>query len=548
MENKMSAIKVKGQIVDVVSNRIFRGTVVVENGMISDVFEEDNNENCVIMPGLIDSHIHIESSMVVPSEFARIAVIHGTVAAICDPHEIANVLGVEGVRFMVDNGKRVPFKFFFGAPSCVPATSFENSGAVLGSEKVNQLLSMDDIYFLGEMMNFPGVLAHDSEVFKKIESALSKGKPVDGHAPLLSGDDVKAYAAAGITTDHECTTLDEALQKAKCGMLIQIRHGSAARNMDELLPLFNFFPEKIMFCSDDHHPEDLVNGHVNVMVRHAISMGYNALDVIRAATLTPVRHYNIKVGMLQKNDPADFIVIDNFKDFNVLQTYIDGVNVAVDGKSLLKRIDVDSVNKFFAEPVKPADFFVKDEGRNVRAIEIIEDQLVTNMISVSLSSKDASMNLVSDVDNDILKIAVVNRYKPSKPVVGFIKNVGLKKGAIASSIAHDSHNIIVVGCTDEDMAAAVNQIVASKGGLITYSSDEKVFIPLPVAGLMSDADVYEVANKYMEANRLAKKFGCKIAAPFMTMGFMALLVIPRFRICDKGLLDAQTFEFVDLYE
>ncbi|MGN0032709.1 MAG: adenine deaminase [Candidatus Limimorpha sp.] len=541
-------MKIKGQIVDVIANRIFRGAIIVDNGIIVDVIEEDNDENKVIMPGLIDSHIHIESSMLVPSEFARIAVTHGTVGAICDPHEIANVLGIEGVRFMVDEGKRVPFKFFFGAPSCVPATCFETSGAVIDSDGVEKLLAMDDIYFLGEVMDYVGVLSENQEILRKINMTLSRGKVVDGHVPSLRGDDVRKYASAGISTDHESVSCEEALDKVKSGILIQIRQGSAAKNLDALLPLFNICPDKLMFCTDDNHSDDLVNAHINMMIKKAIGMGYNVLDVIKAATLNPVRHYNVNVGLLQKNDPADFIVIDNLNDFNVLQTFINGNIVAENGKSNIAHLDVDFINNFNAMPVKPDDFFVRDEGKNVKVIEIVKDQIITNILSVRLMPKGDSMNLQSDVENDILKIAVINRYKQSKPVVGFVKNFGLKKGAIASSVAHDSHNIIVVGCTDEDMAEAVNQIIASKGGMISYSSEESVLIPLPIAGLMCSDDGYEVASKYKEAKALSTKLGAKVSSPFMTLGFMALLVIPNLKISDKGLFDTQNFEFVSLYE
>ncbi len=527
-------MKISGQIMDVVGKRIFPGTVTVDNGRIADIVEEQNDETRIIMPGFVDAHIHIESSMLVPSEFARMAVVHGSVGAVCDPHEIANVLGINGVRFMIDNGKRVPFKFHFGAPSCVPATTFETSGAVLDHNDIETLMAMDDIYFLGEMMNYPGVIFNDEEVHLKLEAARRHNKPIDGHAPGVTGDDAKKYASAGITTDHECFTLEEALEKVKLGMKILIREGSAAKNFDALVPLLNICPDKVMFCTDDCHPDDLVKHHINNSVKRAISLGYDKFDVIKAATAAPVEHYKMNVGLLQKNDPADFIVIDNFENFNVLQTFINGEVVAENGESRLKHLATIPINNFNAEPVTAEDFYVEDNGKKVNAIEVIPGQLVTNKI------------VVDRHDTDILKIAVINRYQKSKPAVGYIKGFGLKRGALASSIAHDSHNIVVVGCSDEEMAAAVNQIVMHKGGITAYSKEICTTMPMPVAGLMSNGDGHMVAEAYKDVDRFAKRLGTTLNAPFMTMAFMALLVIPSLKLSDKGLFDGEKFRFENL--
>ncbi len=538
--------QVSGQIVDIVNSRIFKGTIEVDNGKIINIIEEDNDSKQIIMPGFIDSHVHIESSLLVPTEFARLAVVQGTVATVSDPHEIANVLGVEGIKYMIDIGKKSPFKFYFGAPSCVPATTFESSGATVDSNDIDDLLSSDDIKYLGEMMNYPGVLFDDNEVIKKIESAKRHNKPVDGHAPLLHGDDLVKYCNSGISTDHECSNMQEAREKAELGMKIQIREGSAANNFSALIPIIEEFPDSVMLCSDDAHPHELLNTHINGLVKKAIDLGYNILDVIKSATVTPVRHYNLEVGLLQKNDPADFIVVDNFNDFNILKTFIDGELVAENGKSLLQRVPVETINNFVAEKVTADDFKVVDKGRNIKIIGIIEGELLTEKIISK--TKVIDNNLVSDVENDILKIAVINRYEKKKPAVAFIKNFGLKKGALASSVAHDSHNIVVIGCSDEEMAKAANMIIETKGGFSVYSDDKEMTLPLPVAGIMTNDDAFKVADDYLKIKELSKTLGSSLRDPFMTMEFMALLVIPKIKLSDKGLFDCEKFELTELFE
>ena len=553
--------KISGQIVDVVSSRIFRGTIFIDNGKIIDIIEDDNDNSQIIMPGFVDSHVHVESSLLVPTEFARLVVPHGSVASVSDPHEIANVLGVDGVRYMIEVGKKSPFKFYFGAPSCVPATTFETAGATLNSDDIEELLSSDDIKYLGEMMNYPGVLFNDDEVSKKLEAARRHDKAVDGHAPLLKGDDLKKYCAAGISTDHECSSIEEAKEKILNGMKIQIREGSAANNFDALIDIIRDYPEKVMLCTDDAHPHELIKGHINMLVKKAIDMGYDIIDVIKAATINPVRHYNLEVGMLQKNEPADFIVIDNFKDFNILKTYIDGILVAENGKSLLESVPVDTINNFVAEKVTADDFTVVDEDRDINIIGVVKGELLTEKlvgrakrvkspsrrVAESPSRLVETNLLVSDVENDILKIAVINRYEKKKPAVAFIKGFGLKKGALASSVAHDSHNVIVIGCDDESMAMAANMIIENKGGFAVYADDVKMCLPLPVAGIMTNEDAFKVAADYQRLKDLSKTLGSTLSDPFMTMEFMALLVIPKLKLSDKGLFDCEKFELISMY-
>ena len=541
-----NTFQISGQIVDLVNSRIFPGVVSVEDGKIVSVEERDVKEKQYIMPGFVDSHVHIESSMVVPSEFARMAVCHGTVATVSDPHEIANVMGVEGVKYMISNGKRVPFKFFFGAPSCVPATSFETSGFILDSKAMEELMQMDDIHYLAEMMNWPGVVFGDAEVLKKIEAAKKVGKPIDGHAPAVTGDNIVKYAATGISTDHECFTIEEAEEKIGLGMKILIREGSAAKNFEALIPMMASHPEMLMFCSDDKHPNDLAKGHINQLVKRAIDLGYNIMDVLKAASLNAVKHYNLNVGLLQKCDDADFIVLDNLEELNVLQTYIKGVLVAEKGISMMEHLETEPINNFKVEPIKVADIALADCGKRIKVISCIDGQLVTNTVVAEPKVENGS--IVSDIERDILKLVVVNRYEKTQPAVSFIQNMGLKQGAIASSVAHDSHNIVAVGATDEDIVKAVNLLIENGGGVVTVGNGETAILPLPVAGLMSNGDGYQVAEDYEKADALAHKLGTMLHAPFMTLAFMSLLVIPELKLSDKGLFDGSKFAFTSVFE
>ena len=539
-----NSFSLSGQVVDLVHSRIFPGQVTVNDGKIVEVKELDTAEQQFIMPGFVDAHIHIESSMVPPSEFARMAVCHGTVATVSDPHEIANVMGVEGIDYMIQSGKRGHFKFFFGAPSCVPATPFETSGAVLDAATVAELMGRDDIYYLSEMMNYPGVLADDPEVMKKLKAAQAYGKPIDGHAPMVTGDDIKKYIGAGISTDHECYNLDDAKEKLHLGMKILIREGSAAKNFDALIPLMTPYPEMLMFCSDDKHPNDLIKGHINLLVKRALQRGYKLMDVLRAASLNAIRHYHLEVGLLQLGDDADFIVVDNPQDLNVMETYVKGRLVARQGQSCMPYRKEEACNRFHAVPIVADDLRVPSQDKNIKVISCMEGNLITNTIVATPKVVDG--NIVSDTTRDILKIVVLNRYAPSRPAVGFINHFGLKRGAIATSVAHDSHNIVAVGCTDEDIARAINMLVLTKGGMVACTETEFALLPLPVAGLMSLEEGTRVAEDYERVDRLAHEFGCTLYSPFMTLSFMALLVIPELKLSDKGLFDVTQFQFTAL--
>jgi len=541
-----NSFTIGGQIVDLVHSRVFSGVVVVKDGKISKIEEQPVGNMRYIMPGFVDAHVHIESSMLVPSEFARLATCHGTVATVSDPHEIANVLGKEGVRYMIENGKKVPFKFFFGAPSCVPSTAFETAGCTLDAKAVEELLASDDIHYLSEMMNYPGVINGDPEIMGKIAAAKKHGKPIDGHAPAVTGEALQKYVGAGITTDHECFRMAGALEKISLGMSILIREGSAAKNFEALIPLMASHPERLMFCSDDKHPNELAEGHIDNLVRRSIALGYNVLDVLKAASLNAIRHYKLNVGLLQPGDDADFIVVDDLKRPVALQTYIKGELVAENGVSNIKYAETEVPNIFKANYIHEEDLFVPDEGKRIKVIECFDGQLITK--SFVTEPKVDNGGLVSDVERDILKMVVINRYQPAKPAIAFIKGFGLKRGALASSVAHDSHNIVAVGVTDRDIIHAVNLLIEHTGGVTAYCSTEMVAVPLPVAGLMSNEDGYAVAAAYENADALAKRLGSTLYAPFMTLAFMSLLVIPELKLSDRGLFDGSRFAFTSLYE
>lgn len=534
-----------GNIVDVLNSRIYSGTIYVSDGKIADITEDARSYNTFIIPPLIDSHVHIESSMLIPSEFARVASVHGTVAVVSDPHEIANVLGEAGIRYMIENSKSVPMKFYFGVPSCVPATAFETSGAHLGVDEVERLLNSENIKYLSEVMNFPGVLNNDTSVIKKIETAKKYGKRIDGHSPGLRGEDAKRYIGAGITTDHECITRDEAEEKILYGMKILIREGSAARNFDELAPLIEKYPDKCMLCTDDIHPDDLMRGHINRLVKKALSMGIDRIKAMRCASVNPVLHYGLEVGLLQLGDSADFVIIDNFEDFNILTTVINGSMVAETGRTLIQRVKAEAINNFNTGLKNAVDFSVKKMSGDLNIIEVVEAQLITN--SFIESPRIVNEMIVSDTTRDILKIAVINRYRDAPPVMGFIKGFGMKTGAIASSVAHDSHNIIAVGITDEEICRAVNLIIESRGGLSIVNDQIEEILPLPIAGLMSSEEGINVAGMYTRIDSIAKQFGAVLRSPFMTLSFMALLVIPKLKISDRGLFDSEKFEFSSLF-
>lgn len=536
----------RGNIINIFDFEIFYGEFTVSKGRITDIkkLENEIKTEKYFLPGLIDAHVHVESSLLTPSNFARMAVVHGTIGSVSDPHEIANVLGIKGVEYMIRDAHSSPFKFCFGAPSCVPATTFETAGAEITVKETAELLSKKEIGYLAEMMNYPGVLNEVELVLDKIRLTKAFNKPVDGHAPGLRGAALIKYASAGISTDHECFQEDEAAEKLKLGMKILIREGSAAKNFEALEPLIEENYQNMMFCSDDKHPDSLLESHINQLVKRATIKGNNLFKVLQMACINPVLHYRMNVGLLREGDLADFIMIDSTDNFNVLATYINGDLVAENGISLIPFSESEIINNFDCSPKTTADFEKKAQPEDVYSvIEVLDGQLITNKILAKPLIQNGFA--VSDLSRDMLKIAVVNRYQEAPVAVGFIHKFGLKVGALASSVAHDSHNIIVVGTTDYFMAEAVNLIIAEKGGLSVVNEKQKGVLPLPIAGLMSQKDGYKVAVDYTQIDQFAKeKLGCTLKSPFMSLSFMALLVIPALKISDKGMFDAEKFEFI----
>ncbi len=536
-------------VVDIAGRRTYAAEVAVESGRIVAISETSTRPKTYLLPGFIDAHVHIESSMLVPSEFARAAVVHGTVATVSDPHEIGNVLGVAGVRHMLENAAQVPFKFFFGAPSCVPATTFETAGAEITVAEVEKLLDDPRICYLSEMMNFPGILHGDPDCLAKVKAAHDRGKPVDGHAPGLRGEEAARYIAAGITTDHECFTKAEALDKLAAGCKISIREGSAARNFDALYSLLGEYPGQTMLCSDDKHPDELLEGHINTLVGRAIERGIDVYETLRAACVTPVEHYKLPVGQLRVGDAADFIEVDSLENLRVLRTWIDGRLVAENGKTTISRVEPIIVNRFTATRITPREIEVSapaDSKLKLQVIEALDGQLITNRLEFPVRVINEAVR--AQLELDVLKLVVVNRYYRAPPAIAFIKNFGLRRGAMASSVAHDSHNVIAVGADDADIAAAVNLVMEAGGGLSASSAVDEVceVLPLPVAGLMATGTCQEVGQAYAELDKLVKSWGSQLRAPYMTLSFMALLVIPALKLSDRGLFDGAKFEFTDL--
>lgn len=544
MINQLNSLQ--GQVIDLHKKRIYPAEVGWKDGYIQYIKALEEAPEQYILPGFIDAHVHIESSMLVPSEFARLCVPHGTVATISDPHEIANVLGEQGVEFMIENGQKVPFYFYFGAPSCVPATPFETAGASIGPEGIKRLMSRTEIRYLAEMMNYPGVLNQDAGVMEKIKIAQSFGKPIDGHAPGLKGEAARKYMEVGISTDHECFTYEEGLHKLQLGMKVIIREGSAARNYEALIPLIKQYPDQIMFCSDDKHPDSLLEGHINQLIARGLRDGYDLFDLLRAACLHPVLHYGLDVGLLRSGEAADFIVVQDLNTFKHPTTYIKGQKVAEGGKSLIAPQKVDCINKFHARVISKEAIAIPAKGKRIRVIKAEDGELITSQFSIdALIVEDEA---VSDPGRDILKLVVLNRYAPSPPALAFINGFSIRKGALASCVGHDSHNIIAVGTDDESICRAINLIIKHKGGISAVQNDIEKIIPLPVAGIMSDRDGYEVAEAYKNIDAFAKNdLGSSLRAPFMTLSFMALLVIPELKLSDKGLFDGKHFQFTPLF-
>ncbi|MDD2597867.1 MAG: adenine deaminase [Kiritimatiellae bacterium] len=539
---------VSGTLFDPI-RKISYGAIVFisKNGRIAEIIPDSNPDPVFIIPGFIDAHVHIESSMLTPAAFANAASRHGTVAAVADPHEIANVLGIEGVRLMIRMAKQTPFVFGFGAPSCVPSTPFETAGAELDIEDIRTLLKKKEVTHLAEMMDFPGVIRGAPDVLEKLQAARDLNKPIDGHAPGLGGKDLKKYIAAGITTDHESLSFAEAAEKINCGMTIMLRHGSAAGHYEHLLPLIARHPESCMFCSDDKHPDDLLTGHINTMAATAYRKGISIHSIIQAACVNPVQHYNLPVGLLQLNDPADFILVDNFNTFRPLEVWIKGECVVKNGISSLPLGVPEIKNNFHATPISWKALQIPAKtGYRINVIKVNEGTLITNRLVAEPKIKDGL--IVSDIEKDIIKLVVYNRYHPAKPAVAFITGLGIKRGAIASSVTHDSHNIIAAGASDIAIITAINEVIAHQGGLAVTSDNAKVIavLPLPLAGLISPEPVEAVARQYSDCDRLAKILGSPLKAPFMTLSFMALPVIPELKLTDKGLFNVKTFTHTDL--
>ncbi len=546
-----ASFSITGNLVDVWKKSIYHVSLDIVDGKIEKIAHTGLpvQEGNYILPGFVDAHVHVESSMLIPSEFARLAVVHGTIATVSDPHEIANVCGLEGVEYMINNGKKVPFKFNFGAPSCVPATIFETAGASLDAAAVKALLEKPEIKYLSEMMNFPGVLNQDPEVMQKIRAAHALNKPIDGHAPGLRGATAKAYIEAGISTDHECFTKEEALDKIEHGMKIIIREGSAAKNFEALIELLEDHPNLIMFCSDDKHPDSLEAGHINQLCARAVAKGIDLFTVLRAASVNPVLHYDLDMGLLCEGDDADFIITDDLKNFIIQQTYINGQLVAENGKSLIPSVAEIAINQFDCAPIAKEDLIIAAnaypsiEGK-MPVMEALDGQLITNKLWLEPTIENEL--LVSNPSRDILKMVVVNRYHAAPIAKCFIQNFGFIRGAIASSVAHDSHNIVAVGVDDESLAKAINLVIKERGGVSVVDGDVEAVLGLPVAGLMSTDDGYQVAAAYTKIDRMAKDLGSSLEAPFMTLSFMALLVIPHLKLSDKGLFDGDSFSFIPL--
>ena len=562
-------------MLDVITDSIYPARISVEGGFFKEIVPiviNDDSEldiSGIILPGFIDSHIHIESTMLTPAQFAKLAVRFGTTSVVCDPHEIANVAGTDGIDFMIENSKSVPFNFYFSIPSCVPATCFETSGAILDSETIGELLKKDEAVALGEMMNFPGVINGDGEVLAKLEKAKELGKPIDGHAPLLSGKDLDKYIAEHISTDHECSNFAEAIEKKEKGMKIMVREGSSAKNMEALFDFsdrldywknhesFGKMPNEVLekrihlpifdfIVSDDKHTTDLIKGHLNESIKKAIDLEISPISAIEMVTVNPSTHYNLNTGVIVKGMQADYVVVDNLNDLNILKTYVTGKCV-FDGENVLFDVEeTEFKNTFDVSKKESEDFEIScdEPSADVNVIRCFNGELITEAESATLETKNGFVQ--PDLEEDILKIAVVERYGGNSIANGFITGFNLKKGAIASSVAHDSHNIVVVGTNSEDMANAVNCLIDNEGGFAIVDGDFEDSLALPIAGLMTNEDSHEVAEKLEKLHKTAADFGCKLDSPFMTMSFMALLVIPAIKISDKGLFDCINFEFIDV--
>jgi adenine deaminase len=537
---------IEGNIVDIYNETIYPGKIIIKDGIIAEIIKRNKHYENYIIPGLVDSHVHIESSLLIPSRFAEIAITHGTIAAVSDPHEIANVCGLKGIDFMIENGNSVPFYFSFGAPSSVPSTNYESNGATIGPKQIQILFEKFKLNYLSEVMNYPGVINGDKEIIEKLNLARKLGKKIDGHAPELIGLNLIKYAGFGIETDHECSSINEAIEKIENGIKILIREGSAACNFDALAPLIDLYPKQVMLCTDDFHPDILIKYHINELIRRGLNKGLDLFNLLRAASLNPKNHYSLPFGLLRVNESADFVIIDNIADFNVLQTWIKGNPVFANGTVDFNFKKVKIINNFQARPIYYNQLAVQATGSRIRVINLMEDELIT--IQSFENAKIVNNEVVSDTISDILKLVVINRYqRNAKPAIGFVKNFGLKSGAMASSISHDSHNIIAVGTNDHDILSAINQLIISKGGLVVCKDNNCTILNLEIAGLMTQKPANEVAMRLSKLNDLIKDYGSKLKAPFMSLSFLSLIVIPHLKLSDKGLFNVDSFSFVELF-
>lgn len=556
-EGKVDLLIKNGRIVDVFSGQIEKRDVAIFDGRIVGFGDYPAKkivdlEGDFLCPGLIDGHVHVESSMVGISEFARAILPHGTTTVVIDPHEIANVFGVKGVYWMAESAKGVPLNLFVMIPSCVPASALETSGAELKAEDLDSLFQEPWAIGLAELMNFPGVIFRDPEVLGKIEKA--RGKRIDGHAPLLSGKGLYAYLVAGIRSDHECTTPREAKEKLKNGMWIMVREGSTARNLKDLLPLIHTKNSRRFFwVTDDRHPKELIEeGHIDSMVRQAIRLGLDPILAIQMATLNPAEYFRLDdLGAIAPGFRADLISFDHLGEFRIKKVFKDGVLIAENGRlvpNASKRVKRPKIRKsIHIGKIDKTSFLLRSDQPWAKVIQLIPGQILTKKVMKKIILREGVA--YPNLEEDILKIAVVERHRATGNVgVGFVQGFGLKEGAIASSVAHDSHNIVVVGTDDEEMVRAVRMIQKMGGGLIVTGKGKVLAsLPLPIGGLMAERSVHQVHRKLVTLHEKAREMGCKISDPFMALSFLSLPVIPELKITDKGLVDVNQFKIVPVF-
>lgn len=545
-------------IVNVLSEEIHKADIAIKDGIIAGIGENYSGEKEIdiqgayVTPSFIDGHVHLESTMMLPSEFAKVALPAGTTTVIIDPHEISNVLGLHGISFMHEAVKNLPLDVYTMLPSCVPATPFETSGFDLNSYDLSLLIDKPWVLGLAEMMNFPGVLNQDNNVMAKLELAKSRGKCIDGHAPYLHGKDLCAYIASGVKSDHECTTPDEAVEKLRLGMYVMIREGTAAKDLDALMPVLKTCnTRKCIFVTDDRHPADLKE-HINGMVRRAVEAGVDPVKAVQIASLNTAEYFGLKnLGAIAPGYKADLLILPDLKTFKPDLVIKNGVVAAENGKLIAELPENEALavrNSVNVRWITPEDFRIEANGSKVTALEVIPHQLITKSVVSEVKIEDG--NAVSNIDNDTLKICVIERHRATGNIgKGFVKGFNLKCGAIASTVAHDSHNMIVIGTNDADMYAAAVALIKCKGGKVVVKDGEVISeLPLPIAGLMSDRDFDYVVNKCEELNKTAHSIGCRIEDPFMTMGFLSLPVIPELKVTDKGVFDTNKFDFIDIFE